>query len=229
MAPPGFPSDIESIETAIRQVPIMFMDSWLRDGLSYVGTNNRQSVAIMVDYLCRSGDPPALFTMPAVNANVFERRAACSERMLELGHEPRILNPEDGPIGDDYERYGYERFLGLPPERMAGVNTILRPNDRIAFGRLAAAKRLGIQGSGPSAQLRIASHDGQRFGAFASPFLTTSAQDIRAIGDGRSQRPGRPRARWGNPQGRHPSGRHADISRLCLEANAYEFAAAVLG
>lgn len=80
--------------------------------------------------------PPALFTMPAVNANVIERRDAYRERMTELGYEPRILNPEDEFIGDDYER-----FLTLPPERLAGVSSILRPNDRVTFGLLAAAKR----------------------------------------------------------------------------------------
>ena len=184
MAPLGFPSDIAAVEHAMQQVPILFMDSRLREGVPYVGTNNRSSVALMVDYLCRSGSPPALFTMPAVNANVLERRAAYCDRMRELGHEPHILNPEDGPVGDDYERYGYERFLSLPPERLEGVNTILCPNDRVAFGLLAAAKRLGVRvGAGPNNDLRVGSHDGQRFGAFASPSLTTSGQNIRAIGE----------------------------------------------
>ena len=184
MAPLGFPSDIAAIEQAMQQVPIVFMDSRLCEGVPYVGTNNRHSVALMVDYLCRSGTPPALFTMPAVNANVLERRAAYSDRMRELGYEPRILNPEDAPVGDDYERYGYERFLSLPPERLEGVTTILCPNDRVAFGLLAAAKRLGVKvGAGLGNDLRVASHDGQRFGAFAAPSLTTSAQNIRAIGE----------------------------------------------
>jgi DNA-binding LacI/PurR family transcriptional regulator len=122
--------------------------------------------------------------MPAVNANVIERREAYRARMTELGHEPRILNPEDEALGDDYERYGYERFLTLPPERLTGVTSILCPNDRVAFGLLAAAKRLGLRvGSGPGNDLRVASHDGQRFGAFASPSLTTSAQNIKAIAE----------------------------------------------
>ena len=184
MAPLGFSSDIEAIEKAMRQVPIVFMDSRLREGLPYVGTDNRQSISIMVDYLCRSGSPPALFTMPAVNANVTERREAYRARMTELGHEPRILNPEDELLGDDYERYGYERFLTLPPERLAGVRTILCPNDRVALGLLAAAKRLGLTvGPGPDNDLRVASHDGQRFGAFAAPSLTTSAQNTKAIAE----------------------------------------------
>jgi DNA-binding LacI/PurR family transcriptional regulator len=184
MAPLGFRSDTAAVEQAMKQVPILFMDSRLRDGVPYVGTNNRTSMALMVDYLCRSGSPPALFTMPAVNANIRERCEAYCDRMRELGHEPRILNPEDGPVGDDYERYGFERFLSLPSERLAGVDTIVCSNDRIAFGVLAAAKRLGLSvGAGPGNDLRIGSYDGQRFGAFASPSLTTSAQNIRGIGE----------------------------------------------
>jgi DNA-binding LacI/PurR family transcriptional regulator len=178
------PSDIAAVRRAMEHVPILFMDSRLREGVPYVGTNNRQSVALMVDYLCRSGTPPALFTMPAVNTNVLERRAAYSDRMRELGYEPRILNLEDGPVGDDYERYGYERFLSLPPERLEGVSTILCHNDRVSFGLLAAAKRLGVRvGAAPGNDLRVGSHDGQRFGAFAAPSLTTSGQNIRGIGE----------------------------------------------
>ena len=184
MAPLGFSSDVKAIELAMQRVPILFMDSRLAEGVPYVGTNNRQSIAIMVDYLCRSAAPPALFTMPDVNGNVIERRSAYIERMQQLGYEPRILNPEQEGIGDDYERYGYERFLTLPPERMGGVRTILCPNDRVALGLLAAARRLGLKvGSAPSDDLRVGAHDGQRFGEFASPSLTTSAQNIKGMGE----------------------------------------------
>ena len=184
MAPLGFRSDVETIERAMHRVPILFMDSRLHEGIPYVGTNNRQSVAIMVDYLCRSGAPPALFTMPAVNANVVERRDAYVERMKALGHEPRILNPEFEPIGDEYERYGYERFLTLAPERMVDVKTILCPNDRVAFGLLAAARRLTLKvGNGPGDDLRVGAHDGQRFGEFAWPSLTTSAQNTAGMAE----------------------------------------------
>jgi DNA-binding LacI/PurR family transcriptional regulator len=184
LAPLGFTSDVETIERAMDQVPIMFMDSRLNKGVPYVGTNNRQSVSIMVDYLCRTGSPPALFTMPDVNANVVERRDAYIARMQELGHEPHILNPEPEPIGDNYERYGYERFLTLSPESMLGVKTILCPNDRVAFGLLAAARRLGLRvGNGADADLRVGSHDGQQFGEFAWPSLTTSAQNTAGIAE----------------------------------------------
>jgi DNA-binding LacI/PurR family transcriptional regulator len=184
MAPLGFTSDVEIVEKAMGQVPILFMDSRLNAGTPYIGTNNRQSISTMVDYLCRSGAPPALFTMPAVNANVVERRDAYLERMAALGHEARILNPETATIGDEYEQYGFERFLTLPPDRIDGVKTILCPNDRVAFGLLAAAERLGLKvGNTSQDDIRVAGHDGQRFGAFASPSLTTSAQNTKAIGE----------------------------------------------
>ncbi|MEQ1769280.1 MAG: LacI family DNA-binding transcriptional regulator [Devosia sp.] len=184
LAPLGFTSDVETIERTKERVPMLFMDSRLNTGTPYVGTNNRQSVAIMVDYLCRTGAPPALFTMPEVNANVVERREAYRLRMLELGYEPRVLNPEPEPIGDDYERYGYQCFLRLAPEKMVGVKSIICPNDRVAFGLLAAARRLGLKvGSGPDDNLRVGSHDGQPFGEFAWPSLTTAAQNTSAIAD----------------------------------------------
>jgi DNA-binding LacI/PurR family transcriptional regulator len=160
------------------------MDSRLTEGIPFIGTDNRQSVSMMVDYLCRSGTPPALFTMPPANVNVLERREAYARRMEELGHQPRILNPDQGLIGDDYERYGFERFLTLSPEAMDGVRTILCPNDRVAFGLMAAISKLGMKiGNGPGDAMRVAGHDGQRFGAYAVPSLTTSAQNTRAIGE----------------------------------------------
>lgn len=184
MAPLGFTSDLKGIERASAQIPIVFMDSRVDADIPYIGTNNRQGVSMMVDYLCRSGTPPALFTMPPVNANVVERRDAYTERMQALGYEPRVLNPDVGPLGDDYERYGFNRFMTLSPESMAGVTTILCPNDRVAFGLMAAAGKLGLKvGNKAGDDLRVAGHDGQRFGAFASPSLTTCAQNIRAIGE----------------------------------------------
>src|SRR5262249_41602853 len=145
MAPLGFTSDMAAIERASAQVPIAFMDSPLAAGIPFIGTNNRHSVSMMVDYLCRSGTPPALFTMPPVNANVVERRDAYLARMAELGHPVKILNPDRGPIGDDYERYGFDRFLTLDPDIMAGVTTVLCPNDRVAFGLMAAVPPPGPQ------------------------------------------------------------------------------------
>ncbi len=183
IAPLGYSSDVKAIMEARLRMPVVIVDSRLKPGVPYIGTDNSQSVSLMVDYLCRCGPPPALFTMPPINVNVVERRNAYCSRMKALGYQPRILNPDDGGIGDDYERYGYERFMTLGPDRLSGVESILCPNDRVAFGMMAAARLLDLSvGKGPNDTLRIAGHDGQHFGRYASPSLTTVAQDIRGMG-----------------------------------------------
>ncbi|WP_163317763.1 LacI family transcriptional regulator, partial [Enterobacter hormaechei] len=60
----------------------------------FVGTNNRQSFQLIVDYLTRSGDAPCYFGMPPVNSNAFERREAYCEAMDSLKLEPRVIEVE---------------------------------------------------------------------------------------------------------------------------------------
>ena len=184
LAPLGNSSDVDAILDARNRVPLVIVDSRLKLGLPYIGTNNSQSVSLMVDYLCRSGPPPALFTMPPINMNVVERREAYCAKMKSLGHLPNILNPDDGTIGDDYEQYGYERFLTLGNDRLQGVSSILCPNDRVAFGIIAAAAKLGVPvGKATGDVLRVAGHDGQHFGRYTNPPLTTVAQDVRSMAE----------------------------------------------
>lgn len=184
MAPLGFTTDTELVEATRRNTPIVFMDSRLQPDTPYIGTNNRQSIPSMVDYLCRSGSPPALFTMPAVNVNIVERQQAYLERMEALGHEPIVLNPEPIHVGDDFERIGFDQFLTLPQERLQGRSTILCLNDRLALGLISAADRLGLRvGTGPDDNLRVAGHDDQHFSQFTTPSLTTVAQDTQTIGN----------------------------------------------
>jgi DNA-binding LacI/PurR family transcriptional regulator len=184
IAPLGYSSDTDVITSARERVPLVIMDSRLQPDIPYVGTNNEQSVSLMVDYLCRSGPPPALFTMPKMNINVVERQQAYCNRMEVLGHDPIILNPDDARIEDDYEKYGYQKFLSLGPKKLEGVRSILCPNDRVALGIIAAASKLGLKvGKGANDDLRIAGHDGQHFGAYTQPQLTTIEQDIRGMGE----------------------------------------------
>jgi DNA-binding LacI/PurR family transcriptional regulator len=183
IAPLGYRSDANIILAAREQVPLVIMDSRLQADVPYIGTRNAQSIAIMVDYLCASGPPPALFTMPPMNVTVVERQAAYCARMVALGHAPTILNPDDAPIQGDYETYGYQRFLALAPHVLEGVKSILCPNDRVALGVIAAAQKRGFAVGKEAGALRIAGHDGQHFGAFTSPALTTVEQDIEKLGE----------------------------------------------
>ncbi|MEP3275714.1 MAG: LacI family DNA-binding transcriptional regulator [Stappiaceae bacterium] len=183
MAPLGFTTDLQMVESAQRDTPIVFMDSRLHADAAYIGTDNQQSIGQLVDYLCETGQPPALFTMPAVNINVVERQQAYISRMEALGHTPTILNPDPESVWDDYERFGFEQFMNLPPERIRNVSTILCLNDRIAFGLMTAAHRLGLRvGTGDDADIRLAGHDDQHFSRYTNPTLTTVAQDPKAIG-----------------------------------------------
>lgn len=66
MASLGSSTNIEAVMDAQACLPIVFMDSRLVESMSYIGTNNRQSVPLMIDYLCHSGTPPFIF-WPARN------------------------------------------------------------------------------------------------------------------------------------------------------------------
>ncbi|MBL4769003.1 MAG: LacI family DNA-binding transcriptional regulator [Rhodobacteraceae bacterium] len=176
-------TDIRVVENTLKSVPIVFMDSRPNENLSYIGTNNRHSVSMMVDYLCRSGTPPVFFGMPPLNSNIIEREKVYFESMQKLGFEPRLINPDPIPVKDNFERFGYEQFLLLSKETIPKGSTIFCVNDRVAFGLLAAAAKLGLKvGKGPENDLRVAGHDDQHFSKFTNPSLTTVAQNTKQIG-----------------------------------------------
>jgi len=183
MAPCGFSTNIAAIEKAQSTTPIIFMDSRLKENRPYIGTNNEQGIPMLIDYLCRSGTPPAFFSLPPLNFNIIERQKAYFRRMETLGFEPVLLNPDPMPVRDNFERFGFEQFLILPPEKVRTVSTIVCVNDRVAFGLLSAAAKLGLKvGKGSDKDLRVAGHDDQHFSQFTTPSLTTVAQDTRNIG-----------------------------------------------
>lgn len=183
MSPIGFSTNIKAVEKAQRNTGVIFMDSQLHNDGICIANNNRQSVTSLVDYLCRTGEPPAFFTLPDVNQAIVERRQAYVECMEQHGFEPIILNPDPGPADNHYERFGFDQFLTLAPERIEGLSSILCVNDRVAFGLIAAATKIGLKiGKSSADNLRVAGHDNQSFSAFSTPSLTTAAQNIEEIG-----------------------------------------------
>lgn len=183
MAALGRSTDIGVLRDTQTTTPIVFMDSRLADDISYIGTNNQQSVAMMVDYLCRSGTPPLFFNLPPLNSNIVDRQDVYFERMRALGREPILVNPDPIPARDNFERFGFEQFLLILREVVPKGSTILCVNDRVAFGLLAAAAKLGLRvGKGPEDDLRVAGHDDQHFSKFTNPSLTTVAQNTKQIG-----------------------------------------------
>jgi DNA-binding LacI/PurR family transcriptional regulator len=67
IAPLGRASDLESVRKFTENVPTVIFDSNVDVGEAFVGSDNFQSIPLIVDYLCRTGEPPCFFEMPPVN------------------------------------------------------------------------------------------------------------------------------------------------------------------
>ncbi len=183
MAPLGQASRPSMIESLQARVPIVFLDSRLDDASSFVGTDNAQSVALITDYLCRTGERPTFFAMPPVNHNAQERRAAYLDTMARLGLQPELI---EVPLKRDwqFEAVGHAQALRIIDSK-AGfpTRTILCANDRIAMGVMAAAFQRGLKiGREADCQLRIAGHDDQPLSRYTCPPLTTVGQDFEKLG-----------------------------------------------
>jgi DNA-binding LacI/PurR family transcriptional regulator len=185
MAPLGRPSRTEAVAAFAEQIPTVLFDANL-DGVgeAFFGSDNRQSIALVVDYLCRSGEPPVFFEMKdPVNPNAFKRRIAYQTAMEDLGHDPVFIRVEG--TGWDFEEIGRREGRRIISEGRLPSNTILCSNDRLAIGVLAAAYELNIKvGLEDGCALRIAGHDDHPFARYTCPSLTTISQDYAAIGKG---------------------------------------------
>lgn len=163
---------------AARAVPTVFVDTQPEADGSFVGTDNAQSMRLMVDYLLRSGSPPAYFDMPEVNQNARERRRGFEAAMEQNSVEPVVHRVRSK--GWDFEQAAFDVAADLFRSGDLAVGTILCANDRIAFGVMAAATQAGVS-IGRTASLRIAGHDDHPLSRFACPSLTTVAQDGDAM------------------------------------------------
>ena len=182
LAPLGQSTESELVGNLHARIPLVFLDSGLDLPVPFVGNDNAQSVPLITEYLCRTGEPPTFFEAPPVNHIGAERRDAYVGTMERLGLQPEFITV---PSRRDwrFEAIGYnetERLLegaGLP------TRTVLCSNDRMAMGVLAAAHahRLKV-GRESDCDLRVAGHDDQPLSRFACPSLTTVAQDFEQIG-----------------------------------------------
>jgi len=176
------PLGYASRETLYKQMadfmPVVFLDARADARGAFVGTDNRQSMGLMVDYLLRSGAPPSYFDMPDVNQNARERRQAYETSMQEHGAEPRIFPVQTRDW--DFERVAFEEARRLFETGAHVDGTILCANDRIAFGVMAAACQAGLA-IGRLAGLRVAGHDDHPLSQYACPSLTTVAQDAERL------------------------------------------------
>lgn len=181
VAPLGLRSDHRVLEKLTQTIPIVYFDTYLEGGTPFVGNNNGQSLSTIVDYLCRSGEPPVYFDIPHVNHNSKERLDAYAGAMRRLGHEPVVIgNTRDYTW--DFERVGYEQMEAMLAAGSLPGRTLLCANDRLAFGVMAAAfsagKKVGRKGD---SDLRVAAHDDHPLSRYTCPALTTMAQDFAAM------------------------------------------------
>jgi DNA-binding LacI/PurR family transcriptional regulator len=182
IAPLGIKSHRARLKALGDRIPIVFVDSPLDDKEPFVGTDNHQSIPLITEYLCRSGERPTYFDLPAVNYNVVERRKAYVATMERFGLEPTFAATGDCESWD-FERVAYEAAGKIIREGGFSTRTILCANDRVAFGVLAALNEAGAKiGIGPECDYRVAGHDNQPLSAYTSPSLTTVSQDCDRMG-----------------------------------------------
>ncbi len=180
IAPLGRNSELQNVQRFTDEVPTVIFDSNVDVGKAFVGSDNFQSIPLMVDYLCRTGEPPCFFEMPPVNPNANKRRDAYVSAMENLGHNPMVVQVPGG--GWDFERIGLQEGVKLIDDKSLPSNTVLCSNDRLAIGFLAAAYQRGLRvGHGPGCALRVAGHDDHPWSQFTGPPLTTVSQDYKSI------------------------------------------------
>ncbi|SFR55122.1 transcriptional regulator, LacI family [Yoonia tamlensis] len=182
IAPLGRNSDKAMIEKFTKKVPTVLFDSHLPDiGLSFGGSDNFQFGRLIVDYLCRTGEPPCFFEMkfPA-NPNANKRRQGYIAAMEALGYAPQVISVEGE--GWAFEEIGRRGGLDVIDSAGFPSNTVLCSNDRLAIGLIAACfARNQPVGFADEGAIRIAGMDDHPFSRFTCPPLTTIAQDYEAI------------------------------------------------
>ncbi|WP_413990043.1 LacI family DNA-binding transcriptional regulator [Labrys okinawensis] len=174
VVPLGTTSEISTLKELAGTFPLVLADTRIDVEAPFVGTDNFQSISLIVDYLLRTGEPPCYFDMPRVNRNAIERREAYIRAMERRNARPEVIS---APAHSwEFEAVAFEHTAKLLSRGPLPTNTILCATDRTAFGVMAAASEHGLA-VGREGQLRVAGHDDHPFSRFASPSLTTVAQD----------------------------------------------------
>ena len=183
VAPLGEGSSAKTFERLRTNTPLVFVDSHLPDvlpGVPYVGTDNRQSVALILDYLCQSGDAPLFLAMPKLNSNAQDREAIYLAEMDKRGLQAEIILGTGLTEGWEFEAYAHDLMDEHFSKGRFRVGTLLCANDRLAIGALRSANRHRLINRDRG--LRIAGHDDHPLSRFMTPSLTTVKQHIDEIG-----------------------------------------------
>lgn len=184
LAPIGRTSDRKVIESFGKEVPLVLFDANIENtGEAFIGTDHFQSIDLIVEYLCRSGEPPCFFEMKTPsNPNALKRRQAYLESMEQHGFASHIFQAEGE--GWEFEAIGSTEGGRMLADRAFPTNTVLCSNDRLAIGLLSAAFQQKISvGHEQGCSLRVAGHDDHPFARYTCPSLTTIAQNYSAIAE----------------------------------------------
>ena len=182
LAPLGRASHSDQVKKFTDEFPTVLFDANLDDiGEAFFGSDNRQSIGLIVEYLCRTGEPPVFFeTKTPINPNALKRRAAYIASMERLSQEPHLIQVEGE--GWNFEEIGFKAATKVISQKQLQTNTVLCSNDRLAIGVLSAAYESGLRiGHGDGSALRIAGHDDHPFSRYTCPSLTTVSQDYQSI------------------------------------------------
>jgi len=185
LAPLGRRSKRDDLLAFCNDVPTVLFDCDIDGaGDAFFGSNNAQSIGMLVEYLNRTGDPPAFFEMrDAPNPNANKRRAAYEAAMRGLGQDPMVVSVEGS--GWSFEEIAREQAGRLMATRSLPSSTMLCSNDRLAIGFLAAAYENGFRvGVGHGHALRVAGHDDHPYARYTCPSLTTVSQNYESIAGG---------------------------------------------
>ncbi|WP_087002030.1 LacI family DNA-binding transcriptional regulator [Rhizobium sullae] len=181
VAPLGSGSRRSALERLTDAIPVVCFDNPASADLPFVGNDNSQSVAEIVQYLCRSGEPPIFLDVPHLTENAGERQESYRAAMIKEGHSPLVIDC-DAPPSWEFERLGYEQMRRILAKNGLPGKTLLCANDRFAFGAMAAAFASGLKiGRTETCDVRIAGHDDHPLSRYACPSLTTMAQNASEI------------------------------------------------
>ena len=188
IAPLGLEISTDVFQRASEDFPIVFADSRPAHpiaGADFVGTDNAQSIASIVEYLCRTGEAPVFLGMPDLNSNASERQQAYISKIRDLKLEPRFVKVAGASPSWQFEAYGFGVMDKHFSRQRHIADTILCANDRIAIGAIRAANKYGLfaRGADREGSLRIAGHDDHPLSQYMFPAITTAAQDIEGIGE----------------------------------------------
>lgn len=181
-APMGRQSDQDAVKAFCDDVPTVLFDSNIKGpGRAFIGSDNAQFTALMVQYLHRSGEPPTFLEMKnPPNPNARKRRQGYVSAMELHGCTPDIV--QISGQGWALEDIGQAGGLAALREGRIKSKTVLCSNDRLAIGFLSACHEYGMKvGVESDCDIRVAGQDDHPFSRFTYPPLTTISQDYEAI------------------------------------------------